>query len=266
MPSAAPSSWRADPRAWRAWAVCAQMGGWLRRTRARAPAPRGTLHGAAHGAGGQGAARRWPRTGRFATRERRHAICAGAAPLTAGAAAGKGCRHARQVLRPRRDRTAPVPGLGGLRRLLGEPGFAREAFHHHDPAAQCDGVAAYRACARQYAAGRADPLAAYAGARCAVAAGHRPCRHRDADGGGAAAGGAEAARPPRDGARRLHQARLGMEAESGGTITRQLRRLGASLDWPRERFTMDEGLSEAVREVFVRPVSRRAAVSATSAW
>ena len=42
------------------------------------------------------------------------------------------------------------------------------------------------------------------------------------------------------------------KAESGGTITRQLRRLGASLDWPRERFTMDDGLSEAVRHVFVR--------------
>jgi valyl-tRNA synthetase len=41
------------------------------------------------------------------------------------------------------------------------------------------------------------------------------------------------------------------KAESGGTITRQLRRLGASLDWPRERFTMDAGLSRAVREVFV---------------
>jgi valyl-tRNA synthetase len=41
------------------------------------------------------------------------------------------------------------------------------------------------------------------------------------------------------------------KAESGGTITRQLRRLGASLDWQRERFTMDEGLSAAVREVFV---------------
>lgn len=40
--------------------------------------------------------------------------------------------------------------------------------------------------------------------------------------------------------------------ESGGTITKQLRRMGASLDWSRERFTMDEGLSEAVREVFVR--------------
>jgi valyl-tRNA synthetase len=39
--------------------------------------------------------------------------------------------------------------------------------------------------------------------------------------------------------------------ESGGTITRQLRRLGASLDWPRERFTMDEGLSQAVRLAFV---------------
>jgi valyl-tRNA synthetase len=42
------------------------------------------------------------------------------------------------------------------------------------------------------------------------------------------------------------------KAESGGTITRQLRRMGASLDWSRERFTMDEGLSHAVTEVFVR--------------
>jgi len=40
--------------------------------------------------------------------------------------------------------------------------------------------------------------------------------------------------------------------ESGGTIGQQLRRLGASADWDRERFTMDEGLSRAVREVFVR--------------
>ena len=39
--------------------------------------------------------------------------------------------------------------------------------------------------------------------------------------------------------------------ESGGTIIRQLRRLGASADWARERFTMDEGLSAAVRKVFV---------------
>ncbi|MDO8595380.1 MAG: valine--tRNA ligase, partial [Sulfuricaulis sp.] len=42
------------------------------------------------------------------------------------------------------------------------------------------------------------------------------------------------------------------KAESGGTITRQLRRMGASLDWSRERFTMDDGLSHAVTEVFVR--------------
>ena len=41
------------------------------------------------------------------------------------------------------------------------------------------------------------------------------------------------------------------KAESGGTITRQLRRLGASLDWSRERFTMDAGLSKAVLKVFV---------------
>ena len=42
------------------------------------------------------------------------------------------------------------------------------------------------------------------------------------------------------------------KGESGGTITRQLRRMGASVDWTRERFTMDDGLSNAVREVFVR--------------
>ncbi|MBU3056897.1 valine--tRNA ligase [Pseudomonas indica] len=40
--------------------------------------------------------------------------------------------------------------------------------------------------------------------------------------------------------------------ESGGTITRQIRRLGSSVDWSRERFTMDAGLSEAVKEAFVR--------------
>lgn len=40
--------------------------------------------------------------------------------------------------------------------------------------------------------------------------------------------------------------------QSGGTITEQIRRLGSSVDWSRERFTMDEGLSNAVKEVFVR--------------
>ncbi|KRU22728.1 valine--tRNA ligase [Psychrobacter piscatorii] len=40
--------------------------------------------------------------------------------------------------------------------------------------------------------------------------------------------------------------------ESGGSITSQIRRLGSSVDWSRERFTMDDGLSNAVKEVFVR--------------
>ncbi len=42
------------------------------------------------------------------------------------------------------------------------------------------------------------------------------------------------------------------KAQSGGNITRQLRRLGASPDWRRERFTMDEGFYKAVQEVFIR--------------
>ena len=40
--------------------------------------------------------------------------------------------------------------------------------------------------------------------------------------------------------------------ESGSTITRQMRRMGASADWTRERFTMDDGLSAAVKKTFIR--------------
>jgi len=42
------------------------------------------------------------------------------------------------------------------------------------------------------------------------------------------------------------------KAQSGNTITNQLRRLGTSMDWARERFTLDEGLSKAVNEIFIR--------------
>jgi valyl-tRNA synthetase len=47
------------------------------------------------------------------------------------------------------------------------------------------------------------------------------------------------------------------KAQSGGAITRQLRRLGASCDWERERFTMDEGFSKAVIKVFVELYKRK---------
>ena len=40
--------------------------------------------------------------------------------------------------------------------------------------------------------------------------------------------------------------------QSGGTITQQLRRMGSSLDWEKERFTMDDGMSDAVQEVFIK--------------
>ena len=42
------------------------------------------------------------------------------------------------------------------------------------------------------------------------------------------------------------------KTESGGTITKQLRRMGAAIDWSRERFTMDDGLSDAVQDVFIK--------------
>ena len=57
--------------------------------------------------------------------------------------------------------------------------------------------------------------------------------------------------PPRPRPRGFIERVWAWKAESGGTIIGQLRRLGASCDWSRERFTMDDGLSAAVRKVFV---------------
>ena len=54
------------------------------------------------------------------------------------------------------------------------------------------------------------------------------------------------------GRERFHERVWQWKERSGSTISRQLRRLGASVDWTRDRFTMDEGLSRAVTEVFVR--------------
>ena len=53
------------------------------------------------------------------------------------------------------------------------------------------------------------------------------------------------------GRERFVEAVWAWKQQSGGTITRQLRRMGAALDWSRERFTLDDELSRAVREVFV---------------
>ena len=59
-------------------------------------------------------------------------------------------------------------------------------------------------------------------------------------------------RQKRDRKRRILKTCLGMEEEYGGKIINQLKKLGASADWERERFTMDEGCSKAVQEVFIR--------------
>jgi cell pole-organizing protein PopZ len=126
----------------------------------------------------------------------------------------------------------------------------REAHDRHS-AAERHRLAAYGPRAQQHAAGHSRPLRAHARQGRAVAAGHGPCRHRHPDG----------RRAPVDGAQEPGRRDMGREkflervwewkAESGGMIFNQLKRLGASCDWSRERFTMDEGLSRAVLEVFV---------------
>ena len=56
------------------------------------------------------------------------------------------------------------------------------------------------------------------------------------------------------------------KAESGGAITRQLRRLGASCDWANERFTMDEGFSPRRAQGVRRALQAKACSTATSGW
>ena len=103
--------------------------------------------------------------------------------------------------------------LGGERRVQGRPPGAegRRAVHHRDPAAERDGLAAYGPRAQQHAAGHSLPLRADARPRRAVAARHRPCRHRHPDGGRAAIDGAAGARPPRHRPRQIPRTRLAME-------------------------------------------------------
>ena len=90
------------------------------------------------------------------------------------------------------------------------------------------------------------------GRQHAVAARHRPRRHRDADGRRAAARTREGTSARDLGREEFVERVWQWKEQSGGTISQQMRRLGASVDWSRDRFTMDEGLSRAVIEVFVR--------------
>ena len=95
-------------------------------------------------------------------------------------------------------------------------------------------------------------LGAHARQEHALAARHRPRRHRDADRRRAPARAREARPATTSAARRSSSACGSGRHESGGTITKQQRVLGASPDWPRTKFTMDPDLSVAVTEAFVR--------------
>ncbi len=114
--------------------------------------------------------------------------------------------------RPARSMPAAVPSA--------------EPFCHRDPAAQCHRAAAYRPRPQQHAAGHAGALRAHARQGRAVAAGHRPCRHRHPADRRAPAGRA-ADEPRRPGPREIPGEVWKWKAESGGAIVEQLRRLGA---------------------------------------
>ena len=120
------------------------------------------------------------------------------------------------------------------------------------PAAECDRFAAHRPHARSHHHGRRGPLASHERGNHALAAGNRPRRNRHSDGRRAATrrpkGWIASSLAAAEFERRVWQ----WKEEYGGRIVSQMRRIGESVDWSRERFTMDAGLSRAVREAFVR--------------
>ena len=124
--------------------------------------------------------------------------------------------------------------------------------HAAAAAAECYRTAAHGAHAQPDADGHHRALASHARVHHAVAAGDRSCRHRDADDGGAAACVAEGKKRSELGREKFIERVWEWKKLYGGAILDQMKRLGASVDWDREYFTMDENLSRAVREVFVR--------------
>ena len=132
------------------------------------------------------------------------------------------------------------------------PSARGRALLHRHPAAQRHRLAAYGACAQQHAAGRAraassacaasdvlwQPGTDHAGIATQMVV-ERQLMERQEPGRRAL------------GREKFLEQVWAWKAESGGTIINQLKRLGASCDWSRERFTMDEGLSRAVLKVFV---------------
>ena len=140
-------------------------------------------------------------------------------------------------------RKAPVRGGRRLRAagvLIGDSASERHGRAPHGAHAGPHGDRCHRA------------LEAHAGLQHAVAAGHGSRRHRDTDGRRAATCEAEASTGASWGAKSSRRGFGSGRSSSGGTIKKQMLRLGASCDWSRERFTLDPGLSRAVREVFVR--------------
>ncbi len=136
----------------------------------------------------------------------------------------------------------------------------RRALLDRHSAAERDGLAAHGACAQQHAAGRALPLRAHA--RHATCCGSRAPTTPASPRRWSSSASSWSARSPTgaSSAARNSSSRVwAWKAESGGTIVNQLKRLGASCDWSRERFTMDEGLSQAPSlKVFVELYTPRA--------
>ena len=133
-----------------------------------------------------------------------------------------------------------------------DPASGQAALRDHDPAPQRHGLAAHRP--RLHAAPSQDVIVRWkrmSGFDTLWLPGPRPRGHRHPDGGGAPArqGRQEEGRPRPRGVR---GARLGVEGGERRHDPQAAPHHGLSLDWTRERFTMDPGMSRAVREVFVQ--------------
>ena len=155
--------------------------------------------------------------------------------------------------------------LGGRATSTRGRGYGRGELLDRDPAAERHRRAAHGPRAQRHDPGRPRPHAADAGPQDDVDPRHRPRRDRH-PGGGREGAGSGGRRPPRARPRGLRRARLGVAEQYGGRIIEQFKRLGASCDYERERFTLDEGYVARRLPRLRRPLREGPASTATTTW
>ena len=145
-----------------------------------------------------------------------------------------------QKLRPECGRTEMVSTLAGESRFRSKSAIFEAGVFDRDAAAEHHRRAHARACSEQHDSGHSRASRADAGFRSSLVTGNGSCGSRDANRGGEISPQDREKNAPRSRSRRFLRRVLEWQDKHGGIIIEQLKRLGCSCDWSRQRYTLDD--------------------------